>query len=358
MSATEHVELPITGMTCASCANRVERGLNRLESVTATVNYATEKAAVDYEPAAVQAEQLVAAVEATGYGAVLPGDGSRGEPGEPERDPAAPLRRRLLVSALLTVPVLLLSMIPALQFDDWQWLALQLATPVVVWGAWPFHRAAWANLRHATATMDTLISLGTLAAWLWSLYALFLGDAGMPGMRMAFDPIPSAGEGTGHIYLEAASAVTTLILAGRYFEARAKRRAGAALTALLELGAKDVAVLDADGAERRVPVAELAVGQRFVVRPGEKVATDGIVEEGASAVDMSMLTGESLPVEVRPGSELAGATVNAGGRLVVRATRVGSDTALAQIGSSAMRRPARRRSSGSPTASRASSYPW
>ena len=209
---------------------------------------------------------------------------------------------------------------------------LQLATPVILWGAWPFHRAAWANLKHGAATMDTLISVGVLAAWGWSLYALFLGDAGMPGMRMEFDLIPdSAGGGADELYLEVGAVVTTFLLAGRYFEARAKRRAGAALTALLELGAKDVAVLGADGAERRVPVEQLAVGDRFVVRPGEKIATDGIVEEGASAVDQSLLTGESVPVEKQPGDEVAGATVNAGGRLVVRAAKVGDDTALAQI---------------------------
>jgi Cu+-exporting ATPase len=227
--------------------------------------------------------------------------------------------------------VLLMSMIPALQFDNFQWLSLTMATPVVLWGAWPFHRAAWANLKHATATMDTLISVGTLAAWLWSLYALFLGDAGDNEMRMPFDIIPSSGGGANEIYLETAAIVTTFILAGRYFEARAKRRAGAALKALLELGAKDVSVVDADGTERRVPIEQLQSGDRFLVRPGEKIATDGVVEDGRSAVDMSMLTGESVPVEVGPGSEVAGATINAGGRLVVRATKVGDDTALAQI---------------------------
>ena len=229
------------------------------------------------------------------------------------------------------MPALLLAMIPALQFDNFQWLSLNLVTPVVLWAAWPFHKAAWANLKHGAATMDTLISVGTLAAWLWSLYALFLGDAGMNDMRMAFDVIPKPGEGADQIYLETAGIVTTFLLAGRYFEAKAKRRAGAALTALLELGAKDVAILDADGTERRIAVEQLAVGDRFVVRPGEKVATDGIVEDGVSAVDMSMLTGESVPVEVKPGTEIAGATVNAGGRLIVRATKVGGDTALAQI---------------------------
>jgi Cu+-exporting ATPase len=322
-------ELPITGMTCASCANRIERKLNKLEGVSASVNYATEKATVKYDDA-VAPEQLIAAVEAAGYQAVLPST-DRSDAAEPETDETAPLRRRLIASALLSVPVLLIAMIPALQFDNWQWLSLQLATPVVLWGAWPFHRAAWANLKHATATMDTLISLGVLAAWLWSLYALFLGDAGMNDMRMPFDLIPQAGAGGDEIYLETAAIVTTFILAGRYFEARAKRRAGAALQALLELGAKDVSVLDADGGERRIPIEQLQVGDRFVVRPGEKIATDGIVESGASAVDQSLLTGESVPVEKQPGDEVAGATVNAGGRLVIRATKVGADTALAQI---------------------------
>src|SRR5215217_1648443 len=323
-------DLPITGMTCASCANRIERKLNKLDGVTASVNYATEKATVDYDDATVAPEQLIAAVESAGYQAVLPST-DRSDTGEAETDETAPLRTRLIASAVLSLPVLLIAMIPALQFDNWQWLSLQLATPVVLWGAWPFHRAAWANLKHATATMDTLISVGVLAAWLWSLYALFIGDAGMNDMRMEFDLIPKAGAGGDEIYLETASIVTTFILAGRYFEARAKRRAGAALKALLELGAKDVAVLDADGGERRIPIEQLQAGDRFVVRPGEKIATDGIVESGASAVDQSLLTGESVPVEKQPGDEVAGATVNAGGRLIVRATKVGSDTALAQI---------------------------
>jgi Cu+-exporting ATPase len=329
MSATrERIELPITGMTCASCANRIERSLNKLDGVTATVNYATEKARVEFDEAPVAPDRLIEAVEAAGYRTELPSTESERPPQE---DPTAPLRHRLILSALLSLPVLLVSMVPALQFDNWQWLALNLATPVVLWGAWPFHRAAWANLRHGAATMDTLVSVGVLAAWLWSLYALFIGDAGMPDMRMAFNLIPDRGAGADEIYLETASVVTTFILAGRYFEARAKRRAGAALQALLELGAKDVAVLDADGVERRVPIEGLQPGDRFVVRPGEKVATDGVVETGTSALDMSMLTGESVPVEVQPGSEVAGATVNAGGRLVVRATKVGADTALAQI---------------------------
>jgi Cu+-exporting ATPase len=323
---TAHVDLPITGMTCASCANRVERGLNRLEGVTATVNYATERATVAFDPEAVAPEELVAAVEAAGYEATLPDAGE--EPAA--EDEGDPLLRRLLLSALLSLPLLAISMIPALQFDNWQWLALNLATPVVLWGAWPLHRAAWTNLRHGAATMDTLVSIGVLSAWLWSLYALFLGDAGTTGMRMELRLIPQPGA-SDEIYLETAAVVTTFILAGRWLEARAKRRAGGALRALLELGAKDVALLGDDGVERRVPVEGLAVGERFVVRPGEKVATDGVVEEGTSAVDMSMLTGETVPVEVSPGTEVAGATVNAGGRIVVRATRVGADTALAQI---------------------------
>jgi Cu+-exporting ATPase len=331
-TAIERVELPITGMTCASCANRIERRLNKLDGVTASVNYATEKARVEFDPGTVAAEQLVAAVEAAGYQAALPADDPADADAEvAEHDETAPLRRRLVFAVLLSVPTLLMAMVPALQFDNFQWLSLNLVTPVVLWAAWPFHKAAWANLKHGTATMDTLISVGTLAAWLWSLYALFIGDAGMNDMRMAFDVIPNAGEGADQIYLETAGIVTTFLLAGRYFEAKAKRRAGAALKALLELGAKDVAVLDADGGERRIPVEQLAVGDRFVVRPGEKVATDGIVEQGTSAVDMSMLTGESVPVEVAPGAEIAGATVNAGGRLIVRATKIGADTALAQI---------------------------
>ena len=326
---TRHVELPITGMTCASCANRVERRLNTLAGVSATVNYATERATVDYATA-VEPEQLVAAVEAAGYQAVLPAEGPP-DGGPDAADEVAPLRRRLVISALLTLPVLLVVAIPPLQFDNWQWLALALASPVALWGAWPIHRAAWANLKHATATMDTLISIGVLAAYGWSLYSLLLGDAGEPAMRMGFDLIPDRARAGDEIYLEVAAAVTVFILAGRYFEARAKRRAGAALTALLELGAKDVAVLGPDGAERRVAVERLRPGDRFVVRPGEKVATDGVVEEGTSAVDQSLLTGESVPVEKQPGDEVAGATVNAGGRLVVRATKVGADTALAQI---------------------------
>ena len=325
----EHLELPITGMTCASCANRIERKLNRLEGVSATVNYATERAAVDFDAREVAPEQLVAAVEAAGYQATLPG--AAPPPAAEDDDGLGTLRRRLAISAALAVPTLLLSMVPALQFDRWQWLALQLATPVVLWGAWPMHRAAWANARHGAATMDTLISMGTLAAWGWSVYALFLGDAGRPGMGMGLELVPRRGAGADALYLEVAAAVTVFVLAGRYYEARAKRRAGAALRSLLELGAKDVAILGPDGRERRAGIAELRPGDAFVVRPGERVATDGVVEAGSSAVDESALTGESVPVEKAPGDAVAGASVNAGGRLVVRATRVGADTAIAQI---------------------------
>ena len=328
--STQRLELPIEGMTCASCAVRVEKKLNKLDGVQAAVNYATERASVEFDAGEVSPEQLVAAVESAGYRATLPHEDATDE-AAPE-DPAASLRRRLLVSAALTLPVLLLAMIPTLQFDGWQWLSLQLATPVVLWGGWPFHRAALVNARHGAATMDTLISIGTLAAWGWSLYALFLGDAGDPAMRMDFELSLGAGSGSGEIYLEVASVVVVLILMGRYFEARAKRRAGAALRALLELGAKDVAVVGPDGEERRIPVEELRVGDLFVVRPGEKIATDGVIESGTSSVDTSLLTGESVPVEVGPGDDAIGATVNVSGRLGVRATHVGGDTAVAQIG--------------------------
>ncbi|MDQ3689176.1 MAG: heavy metal translocating P-type ATPase, partial [Chloroflexota bacterium] len=296
----------------------------------ASVNYATEAASVAYDPAAVDPEQLIEAVEGAGYHATLP----TAEPpaADVKADPLELLRRRLLFAGVLASPVFLMSMIPALQFDNWQWLSLQLATPVVLWAGWPFHKAAWENFRHGAATMDTLISVGTLAAWVWSLYALFLGAAGETGMTMPFELLPERGGGSDEIYLEVAAVVTAFLLAGRYFEARAKRRAGAALQALLELGAKEVSVIDDSGAEQRIAAADLAVGQRFVVRPGEKVATDGVVEDGHSAIDNSLLTGESAPVEVGPGSAVAGATINAGGRLIVRATRVGADTVLSQIG--------------------------
>jgi Cu+-exporting ATPase len=328
------VELAITGMTCASCAARIEKRLNRLDGVTATVNYATERARVTYA-AGVAPGDLVAAVERAGYAARLP------EPPRPDgagaADPLGPLRRRLLVCAALAGPVIAMAMVPALQFTSWQWLSLTLAAPVVVWGAWPFHRAAWTNLRHGSSTMDTLVSLGTLAAFGWSLYALFWGTAGAPGMTHPFELTVSRTDGSANTYLEVAAGVTTFLLAGRYVEARSKRRAGAALRALLELGAKEVAVLRADPSapggrrEERTGVDRLRVGDEFVVRPGEKIATDGTVTEGSSAVDASLLTGESVPVEVGPGDAVVGATVNAGGRLVVRATRVGADTQLAAM---------------------------
>ena len=325
------VELLIGGMTCASCAARVEKKLNRMDGVSATVNYATEKAKVSY-PAGIQVADLIATVVKTGYTAEEPAPPQpEAQPSEDDADPElASLRERLTVSALLAVPVALLSMIPALQFDDWQWLALTLAAPVVVWGGLPFHKAAFTNARHGAATMDTLVSVGTLAAFGWSLWALFWGDAGMAGMHDEFRLTVSRTDGASTIYLEVAAGVVALILLGRYLEARSKRRAGAALRALFELGAKEVAVLR-DGREVRVPVAELTVGDRFVVRPGEKIATDGTVVEGVSAVDASMLTGESVPVDVAPGDTVTGATVNAGGRLVVAASRVGSDTQLARM---------------------------
>ena len=330
------VELQIDGMTCASCAARIEKKLNRMPGVEASVNYATEKARVVL-PEGTSVDDAIATVEATGYTARAPEPrGSQGErPGGaetevPEDDEVASLRRRLFISAALTAPVVLLVMVQPLQFDNWQWLSLTLAAPVVVWGAWPFHRAAWVNARHAAATMDTLISLGVLAAFGWSLYALFFGEAGAPGMRMTFDLIPERGSGADEIYLEVGAALAVFLLAGRYFEARAKKRSGAALRALLDMGAKDVAVLR-DGRELRIGVDQLAVGQEFIVRPGEKIATDGTVVEGSSAVDASMLTGEPVPVEVGPGYSVVGATVNAGGRLLVRATRVGADTQLAQM---------------------------
>ncbi|OPF74065.1 copper-translocating P-type ATPase [Streptomyces antioxidans] len=350
------VELAIGGMTCASCAARVEKKLNRLDGVTATVNFATEKAKVSYGEG-IEVADLIATVVKTGYtaeeprpavpeprapeGAAAPGAAPRGE--------AAPdaLRHRTLVSLALSLPVVVLAMVPSLQFDNWQWLSLTLAAPVVVWGGAPFHKAAWANARHGAATMDTLVSIGTLAALGWSAWALFFGEAGMPGMRHGFDLTVSRTDGSSSIYLEAAAGVTALILLGRHLEAKSKRRAGAALRALLELGAKDVAVLryEGDGREAlpaedggrraarevRVPVGELVVGDRFVVRPGEKIATDGTVVEGSSAVDASMLTGESVPVDVGVGDAVAGATVNASGRIVVEATRVGADTQLSRM---------------------------
>ncbi|MFB9726722.1 heavy metal translocating P-type ATPase [Haloechinothrix salitolerans] len=335
--ATADVELAIQGMTCASCANRIERKLNKLDGVHATVNYATETAAVSY-PAELDPTALLDTVSAAGYSATLPEpkrtaddvDGAEGWHDAKADGETRAARDRLLISAALSVPVILLAMVPALQFTYWQWISLTLASPVVAWGGFPFHRAAVKNLRHGTATMDTLISMGTIAAYLWSLYALLWGGAGMPGMTHPFEFTIQRGDGAAAIYLEVAAGVTTFILAGRYFEARAKRRAGAALRALLELGAKDVSVLR-DGVEQRIPVDQLAVGDHFVIRPGEKIATDGVVVDGSSAIDESMLTGESVPVEVVAGNTVTGGTVNAAGRLVVRAERVGSDTRLAQM---------------------------
>ena len=338
MRTDDQIELAIRGMTCASCANRIEKKLNKLDGVTATVNYATEKARVTFPPT-LSPGDLVSTVEQAGYQAAVQAskgsvDNGTSMEADATDDPARSLRQRLLVSAVLSIPVIAMAMIPALQFTYWQWLSLTLAAPVVMWGAWPFHTAAWTNLRHGTSTMDTLISMGTLAALGWSLYALFFGTAGMTGMTHQFELTVSRTDGAANIYLEAASGVTTFILAGRYFEARSKRRAGAALRALLELGAKQVAVLR-DGptgrVEELIATDRLAVGDLFVVRPGEKIATDGMIEEGTSAVDASMLTGESVPVEVTTGDSVVGATVNAGGRIIVRATRVGSDTQLAQM---------------------------
>jgi P-type Cu+ transporter len=327
------IDLQIEGMTCASCAARIERRLNRLDGVEATVNFATEEANVR-AAAPIDVDDLVAAVAAAGYRARVSGVASpeidAGEPHDAQHRRTDDARQRLIVSAILSLPVIALGMFPFLQFDNWQWLSLTLAAPVAVWGAWPFHRAAWANLRHAAATMDTLISVGVLAAFGWSLYALFFGDAGEPGLRHGFSLIADRDMASSRVFLEVAAGVTTLVLAGRYLEARAKRDAGAALRQLLELGAKDVAVIR-DGTEQRVGIDALGVGDRFVVRPGEKVAADGVIEDGTSAVDASLLTGEPVPVEVGPGDPVTGGTVNAGGRLVVRAVRVGADTKLAQI---------------------------
>ncbi|ABM10706.1 heavy metal translocating P-type ATPase [Paenarthrobacter aurescens] len=326
------IELEIGGMTCASCANRIERKLNKLNGVIASVNYATEKARIT-APAGYDPQALVAEVEKTGYTAALPAakyDQQQGEPTDWPDSELLSLKHRLIGSAVLSIPIVAMAMIPALQFNYWQWLSLAMAAPVILWAGWPFHKAAYTNLRHGTATMDTLISIGTTAAFLWSLYALFFGTAGTPGMTHPFELTVAPTDGAGNIYLEVAAGVILFILAGRYFEKRSKRQAGAALRALLELGAKDVAVLR-DGTEVRIPTDQLSVGDEFIVRPGEKIATDGVVASGRSAVDESMLTGESVPVEVGAGDTVTGATVNSGGRLVIRATRVGSDTQLAQM---------------------------
>ncbi|WP_169076950.1 heavy metal translocating P-type ATPase [Microcella alkalica] len=350
-STAPELQLDLVGMTCASCANRIERGLNKLPGVEATVNYATERATVRLAPDAAAAadarldpDALVAAVEKAGYRASLvvprsasaasaaPGSGSAeaGAAGEARPDALAALKQRLLISTALTVPVLLMSMIPALQFTYWQWLALTLAAPVAVWGAWPFHRAAAVNARHLNATMDTLISVGVSAAFLWSLYALFFGEAGMPGMTMTLQLLGTPEAGAHEIYLEVAAAVTVFILLGRYLEARAKRDSSAALNALLDLAARDAAVLR-DGVEVRVPIDQLQLNDRFVVRPGEKIATDGVVVEGTSTVDASLLTGESVPVDVEVDSRVVGGTINVSGRIVVEASRIGADTELARL---------------------------
>ncbi|HPB46770.1 MAG TPA: HAD-IC family P-type ATPase, partial [Microthrixaceae bacterium] len=336
--ATLHtIDLDIGGMTCASCAMRIEKKLNKVDGVSASVNYATEKAHVEV-PEGVSVEDLIHVVEQTGYSASQP------RPVGNDANPAdgiatsghdlelIALRQRLVGAVVLSVPVIAMAMVPALQFTYWQWLSLTLTAPVVVWAAWPFHRAALINLRHGAATMDTLISVGTTAAFVWSLYALFFGTAGEPGMTHAFELSVAPTDGAANIYLEAAAGVITFVLAGRYFEKTSKRQAGAALNALLELGAKEVSVLRSpDDVEVTIAIDELVVGDRFVVRPGEKIATDGLVVDGASAVDESMVSGESVPVDVAVGDRVIGATVNQSGRLVVEATRVGADTQLAQM---------------------------
>ncbi len=320
------VELEIGGMTCASCAMRIEKLLNRLDGVEASVNYATEKATVfapGYDP-----QTLIEVVEKTGYTAALP---VPADPGDTEdSSDLARLRRRVQVAVALSIPVIAISMIPAMQFTYWQWVMLALATPVVLWAAWPFHRATLTNLRHGAATMDTLISVGTLSAYAWSVYALVFGTAGMPGMKHHFEFRVARGDGSAQIYLEVAAGVTMFVLMGRYFEKRSKRQSGAALRALMELGAKQVAIMR-DGDEVLIPIEEVRVGDEFVVRPGEKIATDGVVIEGSSAVDQSMLTGEPVPLDVTMGDPVTGATLNTSGRIVVRATRVGGDTTLAQM---------------------------
>ncbi|MCP2031868.1 Cu+-exporting ATPase [Okibacterium sp. HSC-33S16] len=334
--------LDITGMTCASCVSRVQKRLERLDGVAAEVNLATERARVTY-PDAITAEQLVAAVESAGYSASVVPERRGPEPATPEGANAdgtpgaggfTPLFTRLIVSAVLAIPVIALAMVPAWQFPNWQWLSLTLAAPVVVWGGYPFHRATWVNLRHGSLTMDTLITLGTGAAFLWSLWALFFGMAGMPGATHEFSLFTPNADASGAIYLEVAAGVTVFLLLGRYIEQRSKRTAGQALRALLELGAHDVTVLrpgSSGSAQVTIPIDELAVGDRFVVRPGETIATDGVVESGSAAVDASMLTGEPVPVDVGEGDTVTGATIASGGRLVVRATRIGRDTQLAQM---------------------------
>jgi len=324
---TSTVDLEIEGMTCSSCAARIEKKLNRMPGVEATVNYATEKAHVVL-PVGTSVDDAIAVVQATGYAATLPA--LSGGDDRVAMDDVAALRRRVLITAILSIPVVAMAMVPVLQFDYWQWVSLALATPVVTWGAYPFHRAAWVNARHGAATMDTLVSVGVTAAYAWSVYALVWGGAGVPDMRMPFTFLPHEDSSGPEIYLEVAAGVTVFILLGRYFEAKAKARSSDALRALAALGAKDASVLR-DGVELRVPITDLRVGDLFVVRPGEQIATDGAVVEGASAVDASMVTGEPVPVEVTVDDAVVGATVNVSGRLVVQATRVGSDTQLARI---------------------------
>ena len=329
-STAEHVDLTLTGMSCAACAARIEKTLNKLDGVDATVNFATEKASVAFDPALASTGDLLVAVESVGYGAQLPTAAHAGGDDDEDDRRRRLLLRRLIVAVVLGGPVLVLSMVPAAQFRGWQWVALVLATPVALWAAAPFHRGAWKNIRQAEATMDTLVSVGVLAAYGWSAYAVFFTTAGDAGMKMPMSLVPTRGD-THHLYFEVASTTVALILLGRYFEARAKRRAGGALRALLGLGATTATVVLASGEQIERSIDELAVGDRFVVLPGERIATDGVVEDGASAVDASLLTGESVPVDVTTGSLVTGATINVSGRLIVRATRVGAETSLAQM---------------------------
>ena len=332
----EQIEIPIEGMSCASCATRVEKSLNQLDGVEANVNFALKRAAVEYDETVAATSDLAEAVRSVGYVPRMPEEADGHAHGGHDHSAhmhadAGALKLRVAVSAALTIPLLLVSMIPALQFDYWQWISLPVALFVVLWGGWPIHKATWTNLRHRALTMDTLVTVGTFAAVLWSTYNLVFGDAGMVGMEMTFELFPGRDTSSMHVYFEVAAVVTTLIMLGRWFEARATSRAGEAIEALMNLGAKEATLVDADGNERSVPVAEIQPGDRFVVRPGEKIATDGEVVEGESAVDQSILTGESEPVDVAPGADVTGATINTSGRIVVRATRVGEQTALAQI---------------------------
>ena len=342
VSADEPVVLAVTGMTCAACAARIEKKLNRLDGVSATVNYATSKATVHVAPSQVDASSidvLTKTVDDLGYGAVLVStdDGSRSTVEIATDIHVDDIRRRLVVAAVGALPVMVLSMIPSLQFDGWQWVSLALATPVVTWSALPFHRAAWRNAVHRTTTMDTLVSLGVIAATLWSLWALVFGGAGTIGMTMDMNLVPRSSVSHGHgaaehheIYLEVATTLTAFILAGRFFELRSRQKAGSALRALATMGAK-TAVLWREGTETEIPIGALGIGEIFVVRPGEKVATDGVVIDGRSAIDRSLVTGESVPVDVTVGDDVTGGTINANGRLLVRATRIGRNTVLAQM---------------------------